>query len=314
MSQPANYTPVHQTRILVDRRAALGDVVMITPVLRELRRRHPASFIQVVTEEAEVLANNPHVDKVAQPAEMSQQDPWDIYINLNDAYETNVTSHYVDSMMHRAFGIEDGEQWDRTLIKIPTQEEREAVDELIEENGIQDFIVIHMRRWAWENKNVDIETWADYVTLLGVSYPNLKIITVGAKYDGKLPAHDEGRWIDLNSQLSLGEIAYLISRARMFVGTDSGPYHLACTTETPILLLSSHLAPSQIMPWRGDNEFGKGVETVFSRVPCLGCYARQTPPVRELTCENTEQWACSKAFDVEDMLKASIRMLEKEKG
>ena len=33
------------TRILVDRRKAVGDLLMITPVLRELRRRYPEAFI-----------------------------------------------------------------------------------------------------------------------------------------------------------------------------------------------------------------------------------------------------------------------------
>ena len=75
MYKPAEYTGNHQTRILIDRRAALGDLVMITPVLREMRRRHPGAFIQVVTEEPAVLNNNPHVNVVCQPTEMVKSDP-----------------------------------------------------------------------------------------------------------------------------------------------------------------------------------------------------------------------------------------------
>ena len=123
MFQPADFKQTHQSRILIDRRMALGDVIMITPVVREFRKRYPEAFIQVVTEKPEVLANNPAVDATSKPTEMKAEDPWDVYVNLNDAYETNVTSHYVDSMIYRAFG-EDNGHIDRSLSVYETDEER----------------------------------------------------------------------------------------------------------------------------------------------------------------------------------------------
>jgi ADP-heptose:LPS heptosyltransferase len=306
MFQPADFKQTHQSRILIDRRMALGDVIMVTPVVREFRKRYPDAFIQVVTEKPEVLANNPAVDATVKPTEMKAGDPWDVYVNLNDAYETNVTSHYVDSMIYRAFG-EDKGSIDRSLSVYETEEERQAVDEAIEQIG-GDYIVLHMRRWAWENKNVDLEIWMAFITRLEEKYPDLRFVTVGADYDYKLPAV-KPNWIDLSQQLSLGEIKHLISHAKLFVGMDSGPYHIACTTDTPILLLSSHLAPEQILPWR-DGEFGKNCAVVKSDVPCLGCYARHTPPVRVLTCENEKEWACAKAFDNAQMFEAAVKILD----
>jgi ADP-heptose:LPS heptosyltransferase len=238
---------------------------------------------------------------------MTKSDPWDVYVNLNDAYETNVTCHYVDSMMRRAFG-DSAVGCDNSLQVVPTADEIEAVEEAIQDIG-GDYIVLHMRRWAWENKNVSIDIWAAFITMLETKYPDLKIVTVGADYDYTLPA-TKPSWINLNKQLSIGEIQHLISCAKMFVGMDSGPYHIACATATPIILLSSHLAPEQIMPWR-DGEFGKDVEVVKSDVPCLGCYARQQPPVRNLTCENTEQWACANKFSAVDMFEAAVRIMQK---
>ena len=279
---------------------------MITPVLRELRRRYAEAWIQVVTEKPEALANNPYTNAVVSPLAMNKTDQWDVYINLNDAYENNITSHYVDSMIHRAFGDDHG-SIDRTLTLYETDEEREAVDEAIERIG-GEYIVMHMRRWAWENKNVDIEVWMAFITRLENRYPNLRFVTVGADYDYKLPPAKE-TWIDLTQQLSMGEIKHLINRAKLFVGMDSGPYHVACTTDTPILLLSSHLAPEQILPWR-KGVFGGGCSVVKSQVPCLGCYARQTPPVRNLTCENPVQWDCAKKFDNLEMFHAATEIID----
>jgi ADP-heptose:LPS heptosyltransferase len=281
---------------------------MITPVIRELRRRYPEAWIQVVTEEAGVLHNNPHVNHVCTPGEMQKSDPWDIYLNLNDAYEEQVTSHYVDSYLHRAFGNAlDG--IDRSPEIFPSDEEKQNVDEAIEQIG-SDFVVIHMRRWAWENKNIDLETWSAVFTRIQDKYPDTKIVAIGAKYDYTVP-NEPDKYINLVGQLSIGEIQYLISRARAFVGPDSGPFHIAGTTKTPVVALISHLLPEQILPWR-DNEFGKGITVVTSDVSCLGCYSRQAPPVRELKCENEQQFVCSKSFDNLKIFNALEKILDNE--
>lgn len=53
-------------RILIIRTDRVGDVVMITPMIRELRRTYPDSFITTLTNpnSAEVLLNNPHLDEI----------------------------------------------------------------------------------------------------------------------------------------------------------------------------------------------------------------------------------------------------------
>jgi ADP-heptose:LPS heptosyltransferase len=297
-------TPI---RILVDRRKAVGDVVMITPVLRELRNRYGAdAFIQVVTEETIVLANNPHINRVVKPADMKREDPWDLYINLNDAYESNVTAHYVDAYLYRAFGTTEG--IDRSLVVEASAEEKENVKEAQADiNG--PYVVFHMRRWAWENKNINLETWTVLMTWIEAAFPKVKMISVGAQYDFKMPLTDQSRYISLNEQLSIGELKELIAGAEFFIGGDSGPYHIACATDTPIIALLSHLSPSQILPWRS-GEFGKDVHVAMSKVPCTGCYARQKPPVRNLTCENPVEWACANMFDIPEITEIMAQLLK----
>mgnify|MGYP003349528688 CR=1 FL=1 len=67
---------------------------------------------------------------------------------------------------------------------------------------------------------------------------------------------------------------------------------------------------SQILPWR-DGEFGKNVNVVKTLVSCAGCYSRQTPPVRVLTCENPQQWSCNKSFDFLEITNALDMILKK---
>jgi len=285
------------TRILVDRRKALGDLIMITPVLHELRRRYPDGYIQLVTEEADVFDGNPSVDAVVKPTDMSKQDPWDLYINLNDAYELNPKSHFVDSYLHRAFG-KDIADIDRTLRLYESDEERETTRDIIEQLSAP-YVVVHMRKWAWENKNIDLQVWAGIISILEHLWPDLKFVSVGAQHDYKLAGRDN--WICLNDDLSLGQIKCLIEGAKAFMGSDSGPFHIAGTTNTPIVAMLSHVMPQHILPWR-NGKFGDRVWVSQSTVECVGCYSRQQTPVRQLTCENKEQWACNKNFSGDDIV------------
>ena len=52
--------------VLVVRFSAIGDILLITPLLRAIRTRHPGARIAVLTKEqyAPLLSHNPHVSEV----------------------------------------------------------------------------------------------------------------------------------------------------------------------------------------------------------------------------------------------------------
>ena len=53
-------------RILIARTDRIGDVVMITPMLREIKQAYPDSFVGVLVSEytSDILLNNPHLDVI----------------------------------------------------------------------------------------------------------------------------------------------------------------------------------------------------------------------------------------------------------
>jgi len=53
-------------RILAVRFSAIGDIILTTPLLRALKRRHPSAYLAVLTKAAfaPLLRDNPHVDRV----------------------------------------------------------------------------------------------------------------------------------------------------------------------------------------------------------------------------------------------------------
>lgn len=58
---------------------------------------------------------------------------------------------------------------------------------------------------------------------------------------------------NLTGRLSLRELLYLISRADVYFGVDSGPLHLASLTQTPIVGVYGPNIPEISGPWRFEN-------------------------------------------------------------
>jgi len=56
----------------------------------------------------------------------------------------------------------------------------------------------------------------------------------------------------LAGQVGLRELRELIDRADLFIGTDSGPMHIAASTDTPIVALFGPTLPAHFRPW-GEN-------------------------------------------------------------
>jgi predicted lipopolysaccharide heptosyltransferase III len=54
----------------------------------------------------------------------------------------------------------------------------------------------------------------------------------------------------LAGQIGLRELRELIDRADLFIGTDSGPMHIAASTDTPIVALFGPTIPAHFRPWR----------------------------------------------------------------
>ncbi len=76
--------------------------------------------------------------------------------------------------------------------------------------------------------------------------------------------------------LDLGELRSLVARARLFLGGDSGPAHIAATTATPMVVLFGPTTPTVWGPWRAD---GAATETVdVGELPCRPCDQRVCEP------------------------------------
>lgn len=75
---------------------------------------------------------------------------------------------------------------------------------------------------------------------------------------------------DFTGQLSIKETLYLIDRADLYIGFDSGPLHLASMTQTPIVAMYGPNIPEISGPWRRQN-----LTIIQTNLNCRPCSQRK---------------------------------------
>jgi lipopolysaccharide heptosyltransferase II len=81
--------------------------------------------------------------------------------------------------------------------------------------------------------------------------------------------------LDLTMRTTLRESYGVLARARLAVGPDSGPMHLAAAAGTPVVSLWGATAPARSAPFGSENL------VLVGRVPCAPCYLRRCPIGRQ---------------------------------
>lgn len=162
------------------------------------------------------------------------------------------TRHAVEQnlMALEALGIEASER-DRHCTMAVSQEDRDSVGRMLDSLGVHgDFIVVHPpARWVfkcWE----DDRFAAVIQSLADDGWP---VIVTGGPSDQELgqvgnimQQVNSPRVHALAGQLSLNTLAALIGKARLFIGVDSVPMHMAAALQTDCIAL---FGPSKLNEW-----------------------------------------------------------------
>jgi len=102
------------------------------------------------------------------------------------------------------------------------------------------------------------------------------------------------------ANLSLPEVTALLSRARLFVGNDSGIAHMAAAVETPAVVIFGSSNRAHWGPWAT-----RPAEMVFEELECQPCHGYY--------CEKFEQPECIERVPVERVMAAIERVLTESK-
>jgi ADP-heptose:LPS heptosyltransferase len=251
-------------KFLIIRDGAMGDVLMITPTIRNLYRAHNGKVvIHVATHYAGVFDNSPYVEKVLDTKSISKGvHDYDGVINLNGVYERCPKEHPV--IAYKRFALGSGDS-DNHLELFPSFEDRSFVEKVV--NLIsKPYVVVHQMHHEWPNRNIPYDIW-DSITSQIVGKLGLKIIYVGS--GPGVYGKNDGFCEDHRNRYSLQQLSLLISHSVGFIGADSGPSHIAATTEASICTFYTCAHHEVRMPMRAHGRF----LPLFPDIECYGCLA-----------------------------------------
>lgn len=133
------------------------------------------------------------------------------------------------------------------------EKDKEKLDKIFKDNDLteKNFIVIHVsagnryREWGVEN-------WKSLIEAISKDI-KLKCVVIGSRDDIFYERFlDFPNVVSLIGKINLKEVREVIKRSLLFVGPDSGPMHIASTTDTPIIALFGPTTPLVFGPWKRD--------------------------------------------------------------
>lgn len=282
---------------LIIRDGAMGDVLMTTPVVREIYMMHSgAVLIDVATHAGNVFLNNPYVNNIISPNTLSKGvRNYDVVFNLNDVYERMPNVHPIDAYAHCAFGSRD---FDKKIEIFSTQIDSQYVNKIANELDLP-FLVVHCLRHDWPNREINSHIWRELLCYLAMA-TNLKIVFIGNANDYFLDTHEN--FIDFRGRCTVQQLQVLINKSVGFLGADSGPAHIAASTNAAMAIFYTCADDACRKPLRGTGQFFP----IIPEVECYGCLTRSPIARPGYFCERQDN-LCTRAFDVNVLKKELVQ-------
>jgi len=117
----------------------------------------------------------------------------------------------------------------------------------------------------WEEAN-----WCDLIRQLGQQYAGMSLVLIGAvdehERSRRCGEHWSSKVLNLCGTCTPRQSAAVLARARLFIGHDSGPMHLAAAVGTRcVAIFAARTPPGQWFP------LGGGHRVIYHKTDCYGC-------------------------------------------
>ena len=210
-------------------------------------------------------------------------------------------SHLVEQMLEipRSLGLNPQDK--RVEIFYPP-EDREAIDRLLEKEGIgpeEDVVHIHpTSRWLFK-------CWRDEAVARVIDQleekGNIRTVLTSGKEEKELKKIDHilqacrTRPVSLAGKVTLKQLAALSARARLFLGVDTAPMHIAAAVGTPVIAL---FGPSGEFNW---GPWGNGHVVIKKDWECRPC--------GQDGCQGSKRSRCLEEISEEEVLQEVFQLL-----
>lgn len=257
--------PCNGQTINLARAGGLGDVLMCTPVLRELKRRNPHCYIRFYTNYEPLVNGLAYIDEVLP---FDQRPAGFLYMRYEHARPPEV---HLSRIIGDWVGLKVTDTHPDCIVRSDLFEGyRKSFVHLAGPH-----IVFQRRSSEWTpNKNWPDPNWLALITSLA---RNATVIEIGQEESagGSITSPN---YVDMRGKTSLEELVALVAACDLYVGPVSGPMHIAVAVGTPsVTICGGYESP------RGyEHPAGvKSTTNVFlsSNLPCSPCWLREPCPI-----------------------------------
>ena len=259
---------------------ALGDTICSTPTIRKVSKSY-GHKIDVMTKRKDVFIKNKYVNNILDHNENLDISLYDevfetynqhIKVNKNmgeDFYEKPIEiklSNFEARQFH-AMGI--------GISLYPDEMEYDYIPDIVETDDAKkvdkNTIILHITE-NWPSRTWEVKKWQRLVNLIK-NNTDLKIVTIGKShiedgYFGNIVKNiipldnidynfcddNVGHQKDSSTLRPISEMWHIINNSLMLISFDSGPIHLAGTTDTHIVQIGSSIRYEKTAPYRNGSQ------------------------------------------------------------
>ena len=166
--------------------------------------------------------------------------------------------------------LDDAESWDLHL----TEGERRRAAEAVHFEGDRPIIAVSVGTKV-QSKDWGRENWRGLLGRLASLYPGYTLALTGAPEESEASEFAADGWrevagnegvVNLCGVLTPRESAAVFELAKVFIGHDSGPMHLAAAVQTPcIAIFAARNKPRVWFP------YGEKHRVIYHKTDCWGC-------------------------------------------
>jgi len=214
--------------IIVKRKYAIGDTLLVEPLIRAIKQVRPLSPVFVETDFPDLFTNHPDI-KLASSSFASMKGA--MVIDLNQSYERRTNIHivyaYRDVARQQILDLPEPELKTKLYLN---QQDREWTRFHREDAGIRsDKVCVICPDESWTGKTWKSEKWEELAKKL-VS-EGWHVVAVGSKEKPWQISH----CIDCTKRFSIRSLAAFIETCQLFIGHDSGPMHISLSVGAPTI-------------------------------------------------------------------------------
>ena len=253
--------PYRRRKLHILRSAGLGDVLLCTPALRELKQYNPVCHVTFYTDFPGLVADLPFIDKVLPSGEAPGDAIW-----LSYEMSLPPRRHLARIMGdHLGLGVRDV----RPSCVIDDAERdhfREAWKDLP-----RPWIVINRhasgftpnKEWPeeyWESLIGRLTSWASVIEIGQIPHPR--------------PDRDPERYLSLIGRTNLNQLVSAVAAADLHVGPVSGPVHFAAAAGKPSVVIYGGYEHPDCSGYPGNIN-------LYTPVPCAPMLVARSLPLRQ---------------------------------